>query len=48
MRWRTSSRTLPAISVCDGESCRLSKKSRAAVMVRAEASQMFFAGPSWT
>ena len=26
MRWRTSSRIFPAISVCDGESCRLSKK----------------------
>ena len=48
MRWRTSSRTLPAISVCDGESCRLSKKVCAAVMVRAETSQMFLAGPCWT
>ena len=27
MRWRTSSRILPAISVCDGDSCRLSKNS---------------------
>ena len=41
MRWRTSSRILPAISVCDGESCKLSKKAWAAVMVRAEISQMF-------
>ena len=43
MRWRTSSRTLPAISICDGESCKLSKKAWAAVMVRAETSQMFLA-----
>ena len=42
MRWRTSSRILPAISVCDGESCRLSKKVCAAEMVRAETSQMFW------
>ena len=26
MRWRTSSRIFPAISNCDGDSCRLSKK----------------------
>ncbi len=42
MRWRTSSRIFPAISICDGESCRLSKKFCAAVMVRAETSQMFW------
>ena len=41
MRWRTSSRIFPATSVCAGESCRLSKKVWAAVMVRAEVSQIF-------
>ena len=42
MRWRTSSRILPATSVCAGESCRLSKKVWAAAMVRALVSQMFW------
>ena len=40
MRWRTSSRILPTASICDGESCRLSKKACAAEMVRAETSQI--------